>query len=98
MGYRIPERTLPPSLVLVRRLFLSVKFISCNILYLFIILTLVVNITSHVLIDSLLFQPVWFRVGVMVFVLRHLHAQDCPAWATGITRQPKEKYLRVSFF
>ena len=52
MGYRIPERTLPPSLVLVRRLFLSVKSISGNKVNLFIIFILVPNVTLHVLIDS----------------------------------------------
>ncbi len=76
MGYRVSERTLPPSLVLVRRLFLSGKFIAGNISYLFILFTLVVNINSHVLIDSFLFQPVRAWVGVMVLVLRHLNAQD----------------------
>ncbi len=55
MGYRIPVRTLPPSLVLVKRLFLSVKFIPGNIMYLLTIFTLVTNIISHVLIDSFSF-------------------------------------------
>ena len=51
MGYRIPGMTLPPSLVLVKRLFLSVKSISCNITYLLTIYTLVTNITSHIIIN-----------------------------------------------
>ena len=54
LGYRIPERTSPPSLVLIRRLFRSVKSISGNIKYLFTIFTLVVNVTLHVLSDSFL--------------------------------------------
>ena len=44
---------MPPSLVLVKRLFLSVKSISGNITYLLTIYTLVTNITSHIIIDLL---------------------------------------------
>ena len=58
---------------------LRAKFVSGNIKYLFTIFTLVANVTLHVLSDSFLFQSVRAWVGVMVLMLRHLHAQDCPA-------------------
>ncbi len=45
LGYCIPVRTLPPSLVLVKRLFLSGKSISDNMIYLLIILQLLLIIT-----------------------------------------------------
>ena len=76
--------TLPPSLVLVKRLFLSGKPISGNILYrymsgniLFQVIHLLLILTSHVLIAPLPLLQLW--VGVIVLMLWHLYAQDCPA-------------------
>ncbi len=58
---------------------LSVKSVSGNITYLCSGFTLVAKITLHVLIDCFLSQPVRAPVGVMVLMLWHPHAQDCPA-------------------
>ena len=80
LGYCIPERTLPPSLALVRRLFLSGKFVSGNIMYLFIIFTLVVNITLYVLMDSL-FPARAVSSGRYSAHATASHAQDCPTRA-----------------
>ncbi len=93
LGYRIPVNTLSPSLVLVKRLFLSGKFIPGNITYLLTIFILVVNVNPHVLIDH--FSSCRVLVGVIVLLLRHTHAQDCPAWAC--RNQWKNTYIRVSF-
>ncbi len=93
MGYRIPGRTLPSSLVLFKRIFLSGKFISGNITYLLTIFTLVTNITSHIIIDLL--------PSCVVSGRRYR------AHATAFTRTrrsclgpqgPRGKHIRVSFF
>ncbi len=87
MGYRIPVRTLPPSLVLVKRLFLSVKSIAGNITYLLTILHLLLILTSHVLIDHISFCEA--PVGVTVLMLRHhMHNTVLPE-PTGIPWKDK---------
>ena len=85
-------RTLPPSLVLVKMLFLSVKFISGNITYLFSIFTLVTNRTSHVLIDL-------FPSCVVSGRLYHAHAAAFTHTRLSCLgpQEPKEKHIRVSF-
>ncbi len=77
LGHRIPVRTLPPSLVLVKRLFLSDKSISGNVFVFINNCTIVINNNLlFVLIVTTSFRGL--GSGVIVLMLRHLHAQDCP--------------------
>ncbi len=64
LGYHIPVTTLPPSLVLVKRLFLSGKSISDNILYLLITYNFTIVINNNflfVLIVTTSLLWVWVR-------------------------------------
>ena len=96
MGYRIPVRTLPPSLVLVKRLFLSGKSISGNITHLLTILHLLLIVNSRVLIDHFSFCRA--RVGVLVLMLwDHTHKTVLPepAETNGKTYKGQFLYLML---